>query len=223
MVLYNYEHQKNIIQTTAALSGIAAFIIGIPGLIIIGGLKPGYNLLCHTISELGEYGGYNYRIARFLFIVTGIFEVFFALGLMSILRKNRPAVTGAILIICHGIFDNIGSGIFPCDPGRIAESFSGQMHYLVSAIRMLALVIAPFFFWRAFFIGRRFSGNRLHYSTALVALFTAAAAVAFNISFFSNTLVGLTQRMVYFPYYVLILVISIKMLKDKNQTTENEK
>lgn len=211
---------KNILQNTAALSGIAVFTIGIPGLMFMGFLKPGYDPFCHTVSKLGEFGGYNYRVVAFLFIISGIFEIIYAAGLMSALQRNLSSVTGTILLILHGVFDNIGSGIFPCDFGGLHESFSGQMHLLLAAIGMLALLIAPYFFWRAFYRDSRFSGRRLVNFTALIALIITGVVIAgitagaFKISFIAN-LAGLMQRSVYFPYYIWILVVSIKMLRDE--------
>lgn len=146
---------KDIIQTAAALSGIAAFIIGIPSFIFMGFLKPGYDPLCHTVSKLGEFGGYNYKIVAFFFIISGVFEIFFAAGLLSVLKKSISSVTGSILLVCHGVLDDIGSGVFPCDFGGLHESFSGHMHLLLSAMGMLALIIAPYFFWRAFLFFRK--------------------------------------------------------------------
>jgi hypothetical protein len=170
--------------------------------------------------HLGEFGGYNYKVGAFLFIISGVLGILFAVGLMSALTRSLSSVTGTILLILHAVFDDIGSGIFPCDFGGLHESFSGQMHLLLSAIGMLALLLAPYFLWRAFYLDSRFSGSRLANFTALIAFIITGVVIAgiaagvFNIPFITN-LAGLGQRSVYFPYYLWILVVSIKMLKDE--------
>jgi hypothetical membrane protein len=195
----------------SAWSGIAVFLIGTVGFLILGFLKPGYDPLVNTVSELGEASGVNAGVASALFIVVGALEAVFAVGLFIGSKRSAAALVGMILLVVHGVFDSIGSGIFPCDAGGLYESFSGQMHFIVSVVGLVSLAPAPFFLWRSFVKEDRFAGGVIGI-LAVFAVLMGIGAVAFNVSFFTETLVGLTQRLIYYPYYIWTLLISLNVL-----------
>jgi hypothetical membrane protein len=197
-----------------AWSGIAAALIGVVGLFILGLFKPGYDPFISTISELGETGGANAGLASALFILIGLLEIAFAAGLYLGSGRGAAALVGSLLLAVHGLFDSIGSGIFPCDLGGLYESFSGQMHFIVSVVGLISLAPAPFFLWSSFVKEGRFSDGAAKAISAL-ALLIGLAAVAFNLSFFTETLIGLSQRLLYYSYYAWVLVISLNALRGR--------
>lgn len=194
-------------------SGIMAFIIETAGFLILGLFKPGYNPVLSTISELGEHGGVNAGTAAVLFILMGLLELIFAAGLYIRLRPSRIALAGSVFLAVNGIFDYIGSGIFPCDAGGVYESFSGQMHFYVSVIGMSVMIFPAFFFYAAFRKEQLIKESQLSLISAVLVL---TGAVLFNIAFFTGAAwLGLAQRILGYVYWgwIFLLVLIMPGLK----------
>jgi hypothetical membrane protein len=192
-------------------AGIAAFLVGVFGTIVLGFFKPGYDPLRSTISELGERGGANAAIASIGFIFIGLSLAVFAIGLYLRSKPSKPAFIGSILIAANGLSDYVGSGLFPCDAAGGYVSFSGQVHFIVSVIGMVVMIFPAFFYWRAF----KKAGRRIETAaTAIAAITVVIAAVVFNIAFFSEAAwLGLAQRFICFAYLAWILVLSSRLVR----------
>ena len=205
---------------TAAISGFIVFFIGVIVFLILGFLKPGYDMLQKTVSELGESGGVNSAPARIFFIISGICEIVFAAGLYYKFRNDMAGRAGAISIAAMGLFDSIGSGVFPCDPGGTYVTFSGKVHYIVSVIGVLMIIVIPLFFRKAFWKERKISGNENAFDilkiSTLYCVITVVNVLIFAVSFFSEILIGITQRLMYYTYYLWVLYVSIRLLMQKN-------
>ncbi len=208
----NRKNNISILIMVGAAAGIAAFILEPVGMIVLGFLKPGYNAVVSTISELGESGGANYLIAGIGFILTGVCEIIFAVALYHRFKGSVSALLGALLIAGHGIFDSIGSGLFPIDQGGRFESASGQIHLIVSAIGLFMQVLAPFFILKTLSYLRYVN---LRKYTQVTAIIMTAGTLFFGISFFTESLIGLSQRIIYYIYYIWILVLSVFMLNSR--------
>jgi hypothetical membrane protein len=199
---------SNFIRLAGA-AGIAAFVIDIVGTTVLGFFKPGYDPIRATISELGERGGVNAPVASILFILIGLCEAVFAVGLYLRSKPSKPALIASILMAVNGLSDYVGSGIFPCDAGGRYDSPSGQAHFMVSVIGMAVMIFPAFFYWRAF----KKEGRRFEASTTLVAsVVVLVAAVAFNVAFFGEAAwLGLAQRFLDFAYFAWILLLGTRM------------
>ncbi len=204
--------KKSSMTAVSAFFGIAAFLLDVVGTLVLGFLKPGYDPIAMTVSELGESGGANYLAAGVLFILTGICEVVFAVGLYARSNRKLPALIGALCIAGHGIFDQMGSGLFPCDLGGKYDSAFGQIHFAVSVIGVALILCAPFFVWRA-------DKKRL---TLAFAVIIAAGVGLFGVSFFTESFVGLTQRLFYWAYFLWILLLSVSLLRPAAGTSGTE-
>ncbi|MBN1498638.1 MAG: DUF998 domain-containing protein [Spirochaetes bacterium] len=190
-------------------SGILAFIIETAGFFILGLLKPGYDPVLSTVSELGECGGVNAGLASVLFICAGLLELIFALGLYLRLRPSGAALAGSVLLAVNGIFDYISSGFFPCDAGGVYESFSGQMHFFVSVIGMSVMIFPAFFFYAAFRKNKMKNESRL---SLVMAVLVLAGAVLFNAAFFTEAAwLGLAQRILGYAYWGWIFLLVLIM------------
>jgi hypothetical protein len=191
----------------SSVSGIIVFILGTAGYLLLGFLKPGYDPLVSTISELGENGGINSETARITFIITGCFEIIVAAGLFLKLKERISGALISISVATKGLFDSIGSGIFPCDYGGLYNSFSGKVHFMVSIIGVAVIIIIPFFFYQISSKNDCFDLKIASISRIAITI----AAIIFTISFFSGVLIGLTQRILYYIYLLILLYIVIKL------------
>lgn len=199
--------------TIAAVAGMVGFGLETVGLTALGFFKPGYDPIRSTLSELGERGGANAGIASVVFILIGLAEVFLAVGLYVRSRPSKAAFAGSVLLAVNGIFDYIGSGIFPCDAGGRYESVSGQIHFLVSVIGMSVMVFPAFFLACAFRKGGRRGHAKLSFAAAFVLL---AGAVLFNYAFFTEAAwLGLAQRILDYSYWTWLFLLALGMLRKK--------
>ncbi len=203
---------KKSIPGLIAFSGIVAFGLAVIGTTALGLLMPGYDPLRSTISELGERGSPLFLPAAFLFIAIGTSEILFAVALAARSALKKTAVAGSVFLIVNGLFDYVGSGLFPIDAGGAFDSPSGQAHFIVSVIGMSVMVLPAFFYWRAFKAEGRIKEARV---TLIASIIIVVAAVAFNAAFFSGRMVGLAQRFLDFTYFGWILAVAVDALNGK--------
>ena len=93
------------------LSGVAAAVIFYAVLLVEGALRPGYDPIYHTGSEL-ELGDRGW-IQRFSFLLMGAGTLAFALGV----QRTLDSLVGAVLLGIFG-FGLIVAGVFAPDPVR---------------------------------------------------------------------------------------------------------
>jgi hypothetical protein len=195
----------------AGWSGIAAFLLAVPGTILLGFLKPGYDPISSTISELGERGSTLFLPAAALFIAIGLCEIVFAISLYLRSRPRKAALFGSILLMVNGLFDYVGSGVFPIDSGGGFESASGRIHFIVSVIGMSVMPLPAFLYWRSFRAEGRASWAK---AARLASFIIAFAAALFIVAFAAERFVGLAQRILDFTYFSWILAAGIVMARD---------
>jgi hypothetical membrane protein len=204
------------IDAAAGWSGIAAFLLAVAGSAALGFMKSGYDPFISTISELGERGAPTAAAAALLFIAIGACEIVFSVGLCLRSRRKKAALWGSMFLIVNGLFDYIGSGLFPVDPGGAYESPSGRIHFLLSVIGMSVTILPAFFYWRAFVAEERKAAGR---ATLIAAILIALAGIFFNFAFFTGRLVGLAQRALDYLYFAWILFLSIGLVARRRFTT----
>ncbi len=206
------DSRANTIIGSLFCLGPITILLSLPGTYILGLFKEAYNPLHQTISELGETGAPTALAATMLFAAIGLFELTFAAALALRFKLKPAALVGSIFMAINGLFDYVGSAIFPIDAGGLFESPSGQMHYLVSVIGMSVMVFPAFFYARAM----RKSGMANEYkATRLFAFAISAAAALFIASFFAETFVGLAQRTLDLAYFGWILYVAVALLREK--------
>ena len=136
---------KQINIKILALCGIIFVVFDVIMYNILAALRPGYNRLTDAISLLGAEGTSNADYASATFIMSGILTIFFAIGLHQVFDEENRNKKSLIFIILFGLFDSIGSGIFPCDAGCAGETPTGQMHMLVSLVGLISMCLALIF------------------------------------------------------------------------------
>lgn len=178
---------------------------------ILGAIRPGYNPLTQMISELGEVSAPNSTFASVYFIVGGILLILFAIGLYQGLKEIKGAWIGPFLLALDGVFDYIGSGVFPCDLGCTGQKFSGMMHLFVSLIGMVAMTLVPFFIWKSLKGEGKWQGyDKL---SLIIGIIIVVMIGVFMISFATNILTGLTQRILYYIYLSWIFIMAVKLFR----------
>ena len=177
--------------------------------IILDLLRPDYNPLTLTISELGVVGTSTALIASIIFIIVGIMITLFALGLYLTIREEKSALIGCFLLSCDGILGYVGSGIFPVDAGVFPVTFHGLMHFIVSMVSLLVMVLAPFFIAHAL---KEKESIMYKFSIIIGILLFFLMGIFVSLSLF-NILIGLFQRITIGLYSAWIFIIAIWALK----------
>lgn len=192
-----------------SICGIIILPIDVVIFYILGALTPGYNSLTKTISELGETGAQYALLTSIYFIISGIIIILFSLGLNEGITESKGSWIGPFLLAMEGGFDFIGSGVFPCDVDCAGQTFSGMMHYVVSLVGLVCLTLAPFFIWKTLKKDEKWAGyEKFSLIMGILLLFLVGF---FMISFITQLLVGLLQRILYYTYLTWIFVLAIKL------------
>jgi hypothetical membrane protein len=85
-------------------------------LFILGEYYPGYSQLKDTMSSLGVSCSPVSSEISIWWIIMGVLFIIFAFGLeKAFFNKGRYAKIAAGLIICYGLGEGIGSGVFKAD------------------------------------------------------------------------------------------------------------
>ena len=179
---------------------------------VLGMIRPDYNPLTQTISELGVIGTSTALLASICFIINGLMIILFALGLYFTLKEQKGALIGPLLMILDGIFDWMGSGIFPVDETLIPVTFSGMIHLIVSVIGLGMMILAPFFIARSL----KENESELYKLTlifGIIIIITNSLFLAFT---FFNILIGLFQRIAIGIYSAWIFILAVIYFKTKN-------
>jgi hypothetical protein len=121
-------------------------------LYVIGGaLRPGYNHIVDSVSELLSPGAPNRPLLIIIDLLYGILHVLFGIGILNYFRSvDNPAVLGKIgawMIIAVGIAI-IGTAIFPQDAVGTPPTIEGKIH-----LALVFGVLLPFSILSALLIG----------------------------------------------------------------------
>jgi hypothetical protein len=202
-----------LIVTDALLrTGLAAAVLFVVVLLVEGALRPGYDPIYHTGSEL-ELGARGW-IQRTNFIIMGAGMFAFAAGV----QRSLDSTSGPLLLAVFG-FGLIIAGVFPPDPvrgyppgspiDREADLTRGaKIHDVLGPVMFLALLGAG-----VALAGQLRGGWRLY--TMLTAgigfVLTVWTAVAYQKDA-ANT--GLVQRGLIIVYWSWIAALAIHLVAD---------
>ena len=103
-----------------------------------GAIRPGYNHISDTISELMSPGSPNKLLLDILYTTFAILLILFGFGILQLVQKTqtnqRIGKTGAFLFIAVGCLSVLTATIFPQDPSKSTPTFAGEMHMRVSGM-----------------------------------------------------------------------------------------
>ena len=188
--------------------GIIAPIGFIVAVVILGALTPGYSPIYHTISELGEKGAPYHQEASIVFIVTGLMIAIFGYGLHRSLPKRDHRVLSGLCVMIYALFDFVGSGVFPVDPGGAATTVTASYHVTLTVLGELAALAMPAAFlmdtdglngWERL---RRFS--KLTLALSIPASAFLIYSIEGNVPGVMDSPIGLAQRILVGIYLVWI-------------------
>lgn len=144
-------------------------------IVVCGYLKPGYDHVRHTISELGEIGSEYSRIVSYgVFLPVGLLLILVA-GLSAPIDSSRAALAISISI------GYLSAAFFPCDPGSpILGNFRQGLHNLGGAVEYLGGAAALMWISESFGAPFEFAG--------------ATVAISVLILSFESPIRGIVQR-----------------------------
>jgi hypothetical membrane protein len=199
------------------LVGIVTPVFFTLAVAILGGLKPGYSHVYHTISELGETGSVTATQSSIVFILTGLMIMIFGYGLHIRLIRGDRHVWSGILIILYGLLDFVGSGIFPVDPGGTALTRVSVIHVYATLLGEFAAVSVPVWFHKdteglADWSNHRLFSKKMFYLSLLLMVFLGYCIVE-NTPSMSGTPIGLAQRLLVGDFLFWIMVTAYRLMK----------
>lgn len=144
-------------STVISLFGIIAPLFYVIPTIVGGLLRPGYNHLLNSVSDLLASGAPNRIYLMIPFTVYPIFLSVFGFGLFAVLRSKPPPLNsqtgliGFILIgASMGILGILTMTVFPQDPHGTPMTTPGLMHLILVAVQaisaMAAILLIGFWF-----------------------------------------------------------------------------
>jgi len=181
----------NNAQKLLAICGIVGPVLYTIVLVTLGLLRPGYNHVTQSMSELGELGGPNAIIMNIAgFILLGLMMIAFAFGLHRGIGEGEGSKIGPVLVAVSGVALVI-TGIFPCDPGCVDVSIVGSTHSVFAVIAAFALTFAPLAIFQTLKKDNRWHSYLAYSLVTTVVALVLSAVYGFNVS---EQWKGLLQR-----------------------------
>jgi len=195
--------------------GIIAPIFFALSVMVLGAIKPDYNHIYHTMSELGETGGVTAQAAALVFILSGLMITVFGYAVQSELRRDDKRVWAGVMIMLFGLLDFMVSGLFPVDSGGASTTQIATIHVYATLIGELAAFGIPIWFLRDtegiddWITHRMFSRWVFWVSIPLVAFL--GYCIVGHTPGLTDTPIGLAQRLLVGVFLVGIMKTAYSM------------
>ncbi len=178
-----------------SMCGMMAPVVFVFTAILGGAMRPGYNHLSDTLSELFSPGSPNRLLLSTLHTVFGLLLVLFGIGVLRFVRESgqsmRTGTVGAVLFIAMALLNVATATVFPQDAWGSPPTFPGRMHIALSGVAglvsMLSMLLIGIWLNRT----GMFPGFAA-YSFATVA--AAIVATGFFAANYGKPMMGLTER-----------------------------
>lgn len=204
-------------STYSKLAAITCFVACIGDFavtFIIGFMHKGYNFLTQSESFLGTEDS---PVAKYMNAWEILFTILFLTCAYSLYKagfsKNRWQLITIWLIVVYGLGEGLGSGLFPYNHIGNELTFSGKLHSLFSGIGVAGLVAMPFILLKVF---PRKSSPGVHSFFLFVAISGPILVIIF---LFSRQdlfpLRGLWQRLFLLDYYLMLMVLTVRVMNTK--------
>ncbi len=123
--------------------GIVGPLVYLIVLVTLGALWPGYNHVSQLMSELGGVEAPHALIMNTLGLgLLGFMFFGFALVLYDHIGTGKLSILGTGLIILSGI-GLVLSAAFPCDPGCMDVTITGERHSIAAIVAAVPMSFAP--------------------------------------------------------------------------------
>ena len=200
------------VQKIFTICGMLVPILSLLVYTFLGLIKPDYNPLLQTISELGEEGGPNAIYASAFFIIGGILLALFSIALYQYMNKyDKWGKFGAILLLIFSIFDYMGSGIFPCDENCAIQNFTGRMHIVMGIVGFYAMWLTPLIICIS--LKNKEGWTKLNKFFLIMAILIIIFGYLYYLSIWGG-LLGLFQRIYYSLNLSWVFILALKVYLD---------
>ena len=184
--------------------------------VILGGaLRPSYDHVTETVSELFSPGSPNRLLLSVLYALFAVSLSFFGFGLLQFVKYvgkfKKIGITASIAFISVGALYILSATIFPQDPWGATPTLFGRLHMIVHGfISILSILyIALFGLW---FHRTGISKFFMIYSIATV-IGVIIAAVWFMVSY-GNDLMGISERIAAVIGFQWTIALSVVVLRN---------
>ncbi len=175
-----------------AICGMAAPLVMISLWALASILRPGYDQLTQTGSELGT-GRYSI-VMNANFVATGVLILIFWVGLLTTMHPGKWSKFGLVILAIAAVGE-VATGVFPCDPGCPLNggSLSQMIHTEIAVVFFGAIAVFPAF------IGIGLNQDQRWISYCSYSIVTGVVSVGLFIAFSVAVLtsfqyLGLLQR-----------------------------
>jgi len=182
-----------------------------------GSKFPGYNWKTQSLSYLGQSGSpIEHWVSLWGIFFTVLISVF-VIAFYQVYKSNKWSKFAAVSLLIYGLGEGIGSGCFPINPPDTIITMDGRLHNIFSGIGDTGIVMLPFFLMLMF---PRNENNKLPIYLWTVVVIGITMASFFLIAKYvhSDNFIldykGVWQRIYTLNYYVMLLVISLKILRE---------
>lgn len=200
------------------LSGILSVLFIVAATVIGVWLRPGFDHVTYTISELYEVGAPNAVTLMVLFTAYHALVIPLALGVHLALPPSRHGWLGPALLGAAGVLGIPLGAWARCDPGCFgATTFRGQMHAVLVLLTVPLIYGAMLAIWRRLRL-RQHPAWRGH---ARYTLVTAIVGLAFGLGmtpFVRGPYAGLLERVsvaIMLQWYVVMGLTIMRVARDR--------
>jgi hypothetical membrane protein len=182
-------------QRFLSLCGVIAPLLFIFVAILGGALRPGYNHVTDTVSELFSPGAPNKLLLGILHTLFAFLLTSFGVGVLRFIRRSKQSspigIIGASLYIAMGLLNVATATLFPQDAWGTPATFTGEMHKILSGVLSLLSMLSMTFIGIWFRRTKLFRGfGTYSFITVVVVILTAG----FFMAKWGSPIMGLAER-----------------------------
>jgi hypothetical protein len=214
---------KQVIIYTGAFAGIAGCLVDIASFFVFASRYQGYDQIRQPLSELGSSISPVSASISAWWAIFGILMVVLALGFYTAYTDNgRSGKMAAICIALYGLGEGIGSGLFKFDIINNVKTVSYSLHELFGSIGVFSILALPFLVFRITPFNRTL---RFRTFSSYIIIFGFIFFIMFSIRYVNltngvtdliNKYTGLWQRLFLFNYYIYLITVSLRMIRDSS-------
>jgi hypothetical membrane protein len=163
--------------------------------VVGGALRPGYNHITNTISELFAPGSPNKPFLDILHTTFAILLILFGVGLLQFFQETRPlkriGKIGASFFILMGCVSVSTAAVFPQDAWGTTATFAGEMHKLLSGVVGLLSIFSMLLI--GIWFVRSKTSQRFGFYSFVTIIFVIISAIIYAASV-GGPMMGLAER-----------------------------
>jgi hypothetical protein len=202
-----------MVRKNLLISGILIPITYILMYLLGGALRPGYNHIVDSVSELLSPGAPNRTIITAIDLVYGVLHILFGIGVLNYIQgtefKSMLGTVGAWMIIAVGAAI-IGTAIFPQDAVGTPPTIEGKIH-----LALVFGILLPFSILSALLIGVWMKRSGIYPGFAIYTFVSVAVMVVlggFGGALAGGPYMGLGERISALTIHQWLFVFSLRLL-----------